>query len=87
MYVPFDLTNYGCGILKIKWSQYALATVIGIIPGAAAFVSFGTSIKNIDKFDLSQITLDTSQLVISVVIFVASLALARIVRRYNLNKK
>lgn len=86
IYLPFDAVNYGCGILRVKWKEYFLATLIGIMPGLMAFVGFGASIQNIDSFDPSQFSLDTKQLMIAFGIFVASLILAKFVRKKTNNR-
>lgn len=86
IYLPFDAVNYGCGILRVKWREYFLATMIGIMPGLMAFIGFGASIENIDSFDPSQFGLDKTQLAIAVGIFVASLVLAKFVRKKTGNK-
>ncbi len=35
--VPFNVLNFGCGLVSIQWRTYALATVIGIFPGTAIY--------------------------------------------------
>lgn len=84
IYLPFDAVNYGCGILKIKWPQYTLATLIGTIPGSATFVVFGSSI-DFQEFDTSMVSIEPGLLIMSGVFFVTSLLIAKLVR--NLNKK
>jgi uncharacterized membrane protein YdjX (TVP38/TMEM64 family) len=39
--VPFNVQNYLFGITGISFSQYAAATAVGILPGAALFISIG----------------------------------------------
>lgn len=41
--VAWDIQNLGLGVTKVKFRDYALATVIGIIPGSFVFVYFGSS--------------------------------------------
>lgn len=41
IYLPFDAVNYGCGLTSIKQRDYALATLIGIMPGLVTFVLLG----------------------------------------------
>lgn len=77
IYMPFDLTNYASGILKVKWSSYALATIIGIIPGMATFVALGASFQSITEFDPSMVSIDTNTLLLSTVLFISSLGLAK----------
>ncbi|TXL70795.1 TVP38/TMEM64 family protein [Vineibacter terrae] len=39
--VPFNVQNYLFGITSIRFAHYAVATAIGILPGAALFISVG----------------------------------------------
>lgn len=87
IYLPFDLVNYGCGILCVKWPAYILATFIGILPGLITFVSFGATIENIESFNLAQISINPMQLVVSVALFLSSLVIARLVQNYQRKKK
>jgi uncharacterized membrane protein YdjX (TVP38/TMEM64 family) len=41
--VPWDIQNLALGLTKVKFRDYALATVIGILPGSFALVYFGSS--------------------------------------------
>jgi len=41
--VAWDIQNLGLGITKVKFRDYFLATVIGILPGSFVFVYFGDS--------------------------------------------
>lgn len=81
IYLPFDLTNFTCGILKIKWRQYFAATFIGIIPGVLTFVSLGASIENIESLNLSEISISSTQVLVSFVIFSISLAIAKFLKK------
>ncbi|MDP5275793.1 TVP38/TMEM64 family protein [Chengkuizengella axinellae] len=44
--IPFDVINYGAGLSKVKLKDYALATLIGILPGAFAYNYLGASFHN-----------------------------------------
>lgn len=44
---PFNMVNYGAGLSKIKFKDFFLATLIGIIPGTLAYVNLGNSITDI----------------------------------------
>jgi len=84
-YVPFDLANYGSGVIKVAWPSYALATFIGILPGLTTFVALGAAIS-VDEFrenGLSFNAFDPKFLALSVVIFIASLILSRWLRRFK----
>ncbi|MCB0195359.1 MAG: TVP38/TMEM64 family protein [Anaerolineae bacterium] len=45
LFVPFDLVNYLAGFFRMDWLKFALATVIGSIPGILTFVLFGASLQ------------------------------------------
>jgi len=84
-YLPFDLTNYGSGILKIKWSSYFTATLIGIMPGLTTFVALGAAL-DLEEFSANGLTFDAFDsrfLVLSVGIFVISLALSKFIKRWH----
>ena len=36
--VPFNALNFGSGLTKMRWRDYALATAIGIVPGTVVYV-------------------------------------------------
>lgn len=81
IYLPFDMVNYGCGLLNVQWRAYFLATLIGIMPGLITFVSFGASIENIAEFDPGSIKINPLQLGISIALFILSLWVARLVKK------
>lgn len=45
--IPFDVVNYSAGLTQIRFRDYALATTIGIIPGAFAYNYLGSSLHQI----------------------------------------
>ena len=86
LYVPFDLTNYGSGIMKIRWRAYALATVIGILPGLITFVALGASLDlevllGAEKVSDLAGSINPWMLVFTVVLFLGSLLLARFFKK------
>ena len=83
-FFPFDLVNYLAGFLRLPWFPFALATLIGIIPGALVFIIAGSSIQRIDEFDLSKIHIDSQTLLISGAIFIVSILLAKYLKRRNI---
>ncbi len=87
IYLPFDLTNYAAGIMKIKWSSYALATIIGIIPGMTTFVALGASFQSIADFDPEMVSANPKTLALSAVLFIGSLILARFIKKQQSSKK
>lgn len=42
--VPFEVLNYASGLSRIKYRDYALASVIGFIPGSAVAAGFGDAL-------------------------------------------
>jgi len=84
-YVPFDLTNYGSGIVQAKWRAYFFATLIGIMPGLTTFVALGAAV-DLEKFKMDGLSFDAFDpkfLLLSIVIFIVSLGLSRILRRWK----
>jgi len=84
-YVPFDLTNYGSGIVKAKWSEYFFATLIGIMPGLTTFVALGAAV-DLEQFKMDGLTFDAfdpKYLALSIVIFVVSLSLSRVLKKWR----
>jgi len=39
--IPFNVISYGAGLTRIKYIDYMLATMIGIIPGVLVFTNLG----------------------------------------------
>jgi uncharacterized membrane protein YdjX (TVP38/TMEM64 family) len=39
--LPFTLLNYACGVTAMRLRHYAVATVIGLLPGTTALVALG----------------------------------------------
>jgi len=46
LFLPYDLTNYAYGLLKVPMKPFILATFIGIIPGSAVFILAGAAFHN-----------------------------------------
>jgi len=44
--LPFDVQNYGLGFSRVRFSAYAPATVLGMIPGSFAYVYLGYSLTD-----------------------------------------
>ena len=84
-YVPFDLANYGSGVLRVKWSAYAIATIIGILPGLTTFVALGAALdlNELQMDGLSFDALDPRYLAVAITIFVSSLFLSRWLKKWK----
>jgi len=48
---PFDVISYGAGFSNIKYRDYILATIVGIIPGVLVFTNIGTQVSKIGSFE------------------------------------
>jgi uncharacterized membrane protein YdjX (TVP38/TMEM64 family) len=42
--VPFNALNFGSGFTQMRWRDYALATVIGILPGTLVYTFFADAL-------------------------------------------
>jgi uncharacterized membrane protein YdjX (TVP38/TMEM64 family) len=42
--VPFNALNFGSGLTAIRWRDYALATVLGILPGTLVYTFFADAL-------------------------------------------
>ena len=44
---PFNVLNYAAGLSKIRFMDYLIGTLVGIIPGTFAYVYLGSSLTDI----------------------------------------
>ncbi len=42
--VPFNALNFGSGLTSLRWHDYALATVVGILPGTLVYTFFADAL-------------------------------------------
>lgn len=77
LFLPYDLVNVVSGALRIRWTSFLVATVLGTIPGTISFVLLGASLERIDD-GLGGINPWT--VAASVALFLLSLAIARVAR-------
>ena len=42
--IPFNALNFGSGLVALKWRTYAVATLVGILPGTAVYTFFADSL-------------------------------------------
>lgn len=68
IYVPFDLVGYFAGASNISYKAFALATVIGIIPGLTTVAFLGGSITN------------PIYLIFALIFFVLGLGLSKLIK-------
>ena len=41
---PFNALNFGAGLMRLKWRDYAIATLVGILPGTAIYTFFADAL-------------------------------------------
>lgn len=78
LFLPYDLVNYMCGGLRIRWTSFLLATALGSLPGTISFVLLGASLERVDR-GLDGI--NPWAIVASVAIFVISIVISRHLRK------
>ncbi len=83
IFLPYDLVNYLSGFLRVPFRPFILASILGSLPGTLTFVLAGASLDIDDifagRFSISAINPWT--LALSVVLFVAGLVIARMLRQ------
>lgn len=84
-YLPFDLVNYSCGLLRVPWLAYTAGSLIGMLPPMVTFVSFGATVSlprilTLDHFSPGQL-IDARQLTISAGLVGVSIIIAYIAHR------
>jgi len=75
LFLPYDLVNYGAGVLGLPWQPFLLATALGSLPGTVAFALAGASVQSNTITGVP--TLNPVTLAASGLIFVSSLAFSR----------
>ncbi len=78
---PFNLLNYAFGLTKVKFSHYALATFLFMLPGTIAFITFSSSLLDLLRGKISPTFL------IGLGLMVLVSLLPMFVRRYQLKKE
>ena len=77
IYIPYDLVTYLAGFLKIDYGAFLLATVLGALPGTISVALLGASAG----LDGGTPSFDWRVLLISVGLFVVSIAASRLIKR------
>lgn len=78
LFLPYDLVNYVCGVLRITWTSFLVATALGSLPGTVSFVLLGASLERVDQ-GLDGI--NPGAIGASVAIFVVSILISRLLRK------
>ncbi len=82
IFLPYDLVSYLAGFLRISFRSFILATALGSLPGTISFVLAGASLRVEELFEPgARPSLDPWTLAISVLLFLVSLGLSRVLRR------
>jgi len=85
IFLPFDGVSYTAGVLKTKFFPFVIATFLGTLLGITTFVSIGASL-DINEFKMEGFTYDVLEpkfLALSALIFVVSLLLSRLLKRWK----
>lgn len=59
--VPFNLLNYALGLTKVSFAQYALATLIGMLPASIMYVYLGTAARDLTAIAAGEVKGGTGQ--------------------------
>jgi uncharacterized membrane protein YdjX (TVP38/TMEM64 family) len=78
LFLPYDLVNYLCGAVHIRWTSFLLATALGSLPGTISFVLLGSSLERVD---MGLDGLNPWAIVAGVALFIISVSISRIVRK------
>jgi uncharacterized membrane protein YdjX (TVP38/TMEM64 family) len=82
VFAPYDAVNYLAGALRLRPGPFVLATALGSLPGTLTFLLFGASIGDLSALADGRLpSLEPWTLAASAALFVASLAVARALRR------
>ena len=77
-FLPYDLVNYAAGFLRIRPVAFLAATAVGSLPGTVSFVLAGASLE---RLDAGLDGFDPKVFAASLVLFVISLVVAKVVQR------
>lgn len=82
LFLPYDLVSYLAGFLRIDYRAFILATILGSLPGTFSIVLAGASIRVEELLEEgARPALDPWTLAASALLFLASLALSRFLKR------
>lgn len=52
---PFNFLNYALGLTKVSFREYALASIIGMLPGGLMYVYFGSAARSLADVAAGQV--------------------------------
>lgn len=79
--VPFNLLNFGCGLTRVRFLPYVLATAVGTLPGTAIYVYVGYSASRLWLGQGPDRRLLVLHVVVSLVLLAAVTAVPVLARR------
>ncbi len=82
-FFPFDMVNFGSGLLRVKFPDFIAATFIGTLLGISTFVAIGSSLS-VEEFIKNGISIDAINptfIAVSAVIFITSHIAAKLLKR------
>lgn len=79
--LPGDLVNYAAGALRVPFAPFAVATLLGGLPGLTVGVMAGRALQPLGAFEARGVRLEPGYLLASALLLGASLLAARRLRR------
>ncbi len=81
IYLPYDVVSYFSGFMRLSLPAFVLGTLLGGLPGTISFALFGSSIEG--DFLAETPELNPWALAGALLLFVLSVSLSRLVRRWG----
>jgi pyruvate/2-oxoglutarate dehydrogenase complex dihydrolipoamide dehydrogenase (E3) component/uncharacterized membrane protein YdjX (TVP38/TMEM64 family) len=84
-FMPFDVVNYGAGLLRVPFLPYLNATFVGTLLGIATFVTIGASlsVEEFIKNGVSADAIDRQFIILSAIIFFFSIGIAKLAKYHD----
>jgi len=81
--LPFDLSNYICGVLSAPFWKYVFWTGLWVMPATVVFVSAGAAFywQNINSFETLLENINYTYLILSSGFFISIILLSRILKK------
>ncbi|MFH0822178.1 MAG: FAD-containing oxidoreductase [Pseudomonadota bacterium] len=78
---PFDLLNYALGLTKVSFRNYAVASLIGMLPGTLMYVYFGSAARSLAEAAAGRVEVGAAGQVFFWIGLAATIAVALFVAR------
>ncbi|MFK7804603.1 MAG: TVP38/TMEM64 family protein [Anaerolineae bacterium] len=79
IYLPYDVVSYFSGFMRLSLPAFALATMLGGLPGTISFALFGSSITG--DFLVETPSISGWNLAGAVLLFIVSISISRLIRQ------